>query len=101
MPKINCHGLDIEIHRSVRQSGKLVIDIATHDLDEGDTYENGVPQLIVYLSEERLETTPDGGWRIGHATSHDDDGDVHIVPPRSSFVPPSERPDDDDDEDDN
>lgn len=97
MHKINYLGLDIEIHRSKSQGGKLVIDITTHDLDTGDTYEDDVPRLIIYLNEERLETTPDGGWRIGHATSHED-GDAHIVPARSSFIPPSEYPESESDD---
>ena len=65
MPKINFCGLDIEVHRS-KATGKLTIDVATHDLEEADSFENGVPKLIVYLNEERMETLADGSWKIGH-----------------------------------
>lgn len=80
MPSIDFQGLNIQVSRSPSQQGRLVVDISTHDLDHGDTFKDGVPQLILYINEERLETTSDGGWKIGHGAG---DPEQFIVPPSS------------------
>jgi hypothetical protein len=81
MPSIQFEGLDIQVSRSISQQGKLVIDINTSDLDHGDVFPNyDIPQLIICINEERLETTEDGGWKIGHGAG---DPEQFLIPPSS------------------
>lgn len=85
MPKIEFEGLDIEVHRS-KIDGRLVIDIATQDLEGDDVFEqDDLPRLAIYVNEERLETTAEGGWKIGHRLVDDS----VVVSPSSLRHPPS------------
>ena len=62
---IQFEGLDVRAFRG--EDGMLVVEIDTSDLAEKDEFPGGdkIPQLRLWVNEEKHVTKPDGGWEIG------------------------------------
>ena len=68
--RVSFAGLEVSIYRSAIND-KLVVEIDSSGLAEEDTFDGGVPRIVVYVNEERSEVNSDGGWEVSTAGEDD------------------------------
>lgn len=59
--RLKFEGLEITVYRS-EIDGRIVIELDTSELAERDNHPYGVPNLVLYVNDERNEVNPEGGW---------------------------------------
>jgi hypothetical protein len=57
-PNVELDGLEVHLYRG--EDGKLVVEIDSTSLDDKDQHPDAVPNIRIWINEQKIEIAPDG-----------------------------------------